>query len=90
MAEISEVTNPGIITLPEIAGPQHSEELNAFYEQFTLKGPLEFRPHRPQNFFSPYELHSKDYETFILRGDNGEIQACASFLYRDVLIEGTI
>lgn len=81
MAEMNEA-------LPEQATPEMSAELNSFYEQFTLKTALEFRPHRPQSFFSPYQLHSSEYDTYVLRGDQNEIQGIASFIYRDVLLDG--
>lgn len=72
--------------LPELASESSSPELNAFYEQFTLKGALEFRPLRPKSFFEPYRVHSEEYETFVLRSEQKEIQAIASFVYRDVFI----
>lgn len=81
MAEVGEA-------LPELATLEMSSELNSFYEQFTLKSSLEFRPHRPQSFFSPYQLHSSEHDTYVLRGEQKEIQGIASFIYRDVLIEG--
>lgn len=71
----------------EIAQPQNDRELREFYEQFSQKGVLEVRPSRPQGFFRPYQVHSDDWRTYILRDENAQIQAVASFIFRQTLLE---
>lgn len=78
------------MTLVERAKPSDGDQLKEFYEQFTVKGMVEIRPSRPQSFFAPYMVSSDDYDTYILRGDAGEIQGLASFLYRPVLLNGQV
>lgn len=70
----------------EIAQPGQEKEIRAFFEQYSLKGLLDIRPSRPQGFFRPYEVHSDDWRTYLLRDENGEIQATASFIFRQALL----
>lgn len=70
----------------EVAEASNDKELRAFFEQFSLKGVLEVRPSRPQGFFRPYQVHSDEWKTYMLRDDSGEIQAIASFVFRRALL----
>lgn len=78
------------MTRIEIASEKDSDSLREFYEQFTLKGLVELRPSRPQGFFAPYRISSDEYETYILRGDENEVQGLSSFVYRDVFLQGSV
>lgn len=70
----------------DLATPTDSEELNKFFEQFHLKGLVDFKLKRPTDFFAPYRFQGENFHTYILRDkDNGEIGAMASFIFRDVL-----
>lgn len=70
----------------EIATTQNDKELRSFFEQYSLKGLVDVRPSRPQGFFKPYGLHSDEWKTYCLRDDSGEVQAIASFVFRQTLL----
>lgn len=70
----------------EVATAANDKELRAFFEQFSLKGFLDVRPSRPQGFFRPYQIHSDEWKTYLLRNEEGEIQAIASFVFRRALL----
>lgn len=70
----------------EVAEVSQDKEIRAFFEQFSLKGMLDARPSRPQGFFRPYQVHSDEFKTYLLRDESNEIQAMASFVFRKVLL----
>ncbi|PWU22424.1 MAG: hypothetical protein C5B49_00660 [Bdellovibrio sp.] len=80
------------MTAPLVERAQHSDsiELRQFFEQFTIKGLVELRQTRPLDFFSPYRIASDEFETFVLRGKNREVQGLVSFVYREVFLDGKI
>ena len=61
----------------------NNAELISFYEQFTQKNQAEFRLTRNKDFFAPYRLQSDDYRTYVLRNIDQEIQALASFVFKE-------
>jgi hypothetical protein len=77
-------------TTIEIARKSDDADLLEFYRQFTVRGLVELRPTRPEGFFAAYETSSDEYETYVLRGPQGEIQGLSSFIYRPVLLNGEI
>lgn len=72
----------------EIASPKNSFELNEFFSQFTLRGLVDLKIQRKKDFFAPYKLQSDDYRTYMLRDSDGDIQAIASFLFRETAYDG--
>lgn len=74
----------------EVARPEHSDQLKQFFEQFALRGLVELRLSRPGDFFAPYRIFSDDFVTYMLRGRDGQIQGIASFLFREVFVNGAI
>jgi hypothetical protein len=74
--------------IPILATPADGEALSDFYSKFKLKGAIDFYIEREKNFFSPYSTFSKDYDTYILKNQNGEIKGCATLLFKDMLFNG--
>ncbi len=70
------------------ATPQDGAELNHFYRQFPRKGLFDFLISRGPHFFRFYEAQSSDSITYLLRGDNNEIEAMASFVLKDTFYDG--
>lgn len=76
----------GRAVILDLADNGNDKEVRAFFEQFSLKGMLDIRPSRPQGFFRPYQVHSDDWATYLLRDDHGEIHGMASFVFRKSLL----
>lgn len=60
------------------------KELKNFFEKFTLNSVVDLKIRRPNSYFAPYEIQSNEFETLVLRDNDGEIHGVASFIYRDV------
>jgi hypothetical protein len=71
----------------DVAGPADNAELLEFFKEFPVKGLVEFKLDRLQDYFGVYRLHSDQYKTFILRDKFKKIQASASFVYESLQTE---
>lgn len=73
----------------EIAGSKDNLELLDFYQQFPLRGLVELKVDRHQDFFAPYKAMSDQYRVYCLRDENdNNLQATASFIFRESLLDG--
>nr|BFD67341.1 hypothetical protein HAGR004_23630 [Bdellovibrio sp. HAGR004] len=74
----------------EIAQPEDSKALVEFYKSFPLKGLVEIKIDRDGDFFAPYDVQAEQYLTYQLKDDEGKLEGMASFVVRDVLLDGSI
>lgn len=74
----------------DLAGPNDNTELLSFFKEFPIKGVVDFKLDRLQDYFGAYKLHSDDYQTYVLRDKADKIQATASFVYRDAMQDGKV
>lgn len=74
----------------QVASAADNADLLKFYNEFTTQGLIELRPSRHLNYFAPYQLHSHENKTYLLRNDQGAIEGAASFVVRDTLYDGRI
>nr|BFD59288.1 hypothetical protein CKG001_13950 [Bdellovibrio sp. CKG001]BFD62664.1 hypothetical protein BdHM001_13450 [Bdellovibrio sp. HM001] len=74
----------------EIAKPEDSKALVEFYKSFPLKGLVEIKIDRDGDFFAPYDVQAEQYLTYQLKDDEGKLEGMASFVVRDVLLDGSI
>lgn len=71
----------------EVAGLEDEKDLAAFYSGFPVQGPVEMRVDRAGGFSAPYRLQSDESITYLLRDSQKQVQGCASFVTREVLID---
>ncbi|MGE9746096.1 hypothetical protein [Bdellovibrio bacteriovorus] len=74
----------------EIAKPEDSKALVEFYKSFPLNGPVEIRIDRERDFFAPYSVQSDQHLTYQLKTDENKIEGMASFVVRDVWLDGKV
>ncbi len=80
----------------EIAKPEDAEALHKFYKQFLVRGSIEVKIDRNQDFFAPYDIQSDKHITYLLKSDLGranqpdKIEGMASFVIQDVLIDNEV
>lgn len=74
----------------EIAQPTDTKELADFYKNFVLRGYVEMKVDRGDNFFAPYEVQSDRYLTYQLKNNEDQIEGIASFIVRDALLENQV
>jgi hypothetical protein len=72
-----------------IAQLSDAKSLAKYFKQFSLPGPVDLRIHRGQDYFKPYDCQSDQHLTYILK-DKSEILGVASFIIKEVLLEGHI
>jgi len=65
-----------------------SDELKNFYSEVTLHGPIDISNVRPRNFFDQYRLQSSDFETFVLKNNENQIEGLGTIIYRKANIKG--
>lgn len=74
-----------------LATENDNQALNQFYQEFTLPGLVELKPNRYDDFFAPYRTIGPDFKTYILYDDlEKKIQAFATFIFRNILLDGQI
>lgn len=71
----------------EIAKPEDAQILAAFFKSFPVRGLVELKIDRNENFFAPYSIQSDRYLTYKLSDDENKIEGAASFIVRDVFLE---
>jgi len=74
----------------EVAKPSDNPTILEFYKGFPLKGVLELKVDRRGDFFAPYAAESDRFRTYLLKDDQEQLQGMASFIIKDVLIDGKI
>lgn len=72
----------------ELAGPQHSDEINAFLETHVLHGDFDFSFIRKGDYFAKLKLRSEEHQTYFLRNKKGKIAACASLVFEECFVGG--
>lgn len=73
----------------EIAKPEQSAELAAFFKKFPLRGPVEIAVDRSKDFFKPYKIQSETSVTYTLRSELKEdLLGVATFAVQDTLLGG--
>ncbi len=74
----------------EIAKPEDSKALTEFYKSFSVHGPVQMKIDRNGDFFAPYSIQSDQHLTYQLRDDEQKLEGMASFVVRDVLLNGKV
>ena len=74
----------------EIATDKDNESILKFYTSFLRKGLVDFKLDRGSDFFSYYKSISSDHRTYLLKDPYDHILATASFIFRDVLLNGRV
>lgn len=63
-------------------------QLSRFFKDKPVPGPIALSFDRYGDFFAPYRIQSDDYETLTLINDEDQVEAMASFVFREGEIEG--
>jgi hypothetical protein len=74
----------------EIALNSDNDSLLNFYRDFPIKGLVDLRVDRHQDYFGVYKIQSDQNRTYILRDDDGKILATASFIFRELQLENRL
>jgi hypothetical protein len=74
----------------EIAGPKDNSELLEFHTEFPVKGLVEFKVDRREDYFGPYKIQSDLFRTYVLRDEKQKIQAAASFIFHNTFQDGKL
>ncbi len=69
-----------------LATQQDDEDLKSFFGEQVIPGIYDYRVTRPNSFFDQYKLTTDDYQTYLLRDDDGVIHATASILFRQAYV----
>ncbi len=73
----------------QLATEDDNERLIRYFEQSTIPGELRLRQRRMTNFFNQYRLQSDDIETYMLINEQDDIEALATLLFREAIVDGT-
>lgn len=65
-----------------------SPRLKEYFSKSPLQGPVNLTNQRTGSFFDKYKLYSKDYVTYFLEDDEGEIQGLATLSFAKGYING--
>jgi hypothetical protein len=74
----------------EAAKPSDNQAILDFFKGFPIKGVLDMKVDRRGDFFGPYAVESDRFRTYLLRDDQETIQGMASFIIKDVMIQGDL
>lgn len=74
----------------EIAKPEDKKALAEFFKTFSVRGPVEIKIDRNDDFFAPYAIQSDKYLTYKLTDKTQKIEGVASFVMRDVFLEDKV
>ncbi len=72
------------------AGPRDAKALSRFISQGLLKGPIDLRVQRSEQFFEMYEYMGEKHETYAMENTEGDLVGCFTFLVRRVHIRGVL
>ncbi len=67
-----------------------NSDLINFFKEFPLRGVVDIKIDRKGNFFAPYEIQSDQFKTYLLKSKDQDIQASASFIFKDVLYDNAV
>jgi hypothetical protein len=70
------------------ATPADNDRLIQYYSQAFVPGTIELKQERMFNFFSQYAIQSEEFSTYILQNDQQKIEAIATLVFREGLLEG--
>jgi hypothetical protein len=74
-----------------VAVPSDASKLNEFYMQFPVKGAVNFKLDRSEDFFANYKIQSENFRTYILESDSDQsVQGMASFIFRKTRLDDKI
>ncbi|QDK37438.1 hypothetical protein [Bdellovibrio sp. NC01] len=73
----------------EIAKPEDSALLAEFYKGFPVRGLVEMKIDRNNDFFMPYDIQSDQHITYVLKEED-KPEGMASFVLRDVLLDDKV
>ncbi|PIS09732.1 MAG: hypothetical protein COT73_13165 [Bdellovibrio sp. CG10_big_fil_rev_8_21_14_0_10_47_8] len=71
----------------QIATPEDNAQLIELYKEFPVKGLVDLKVDRKQDFFAAYKTQTEDFKTYTLRDDEDKIHGMASFIFRDTYYE---
>lgn len=74
----------------EIAKPEDTQALADFYKSFPVRGLVEVKIDRNNDFFAPYSIQSDKFITYKLTDEENKIEGAASFVVRDVFLENKV
>jgi hypothetical protein len=65
-----------------------NKKLIEYFKKFILPGPVLLRLNRIDDFFKLYAMQSDDYVTYMLLNKKGDIEALASMVFFEALLDG--
>lgn len=71
----------------ELATASDSPALVELFKEFPMKGLVELKVDRLQDFFGPYKIQADQWKTYILRDEKAEIHGSASIVFRDTCFD---
>lgn len=74
----------------EIATAADNQSILEFYKGFPMRGVLDLKVDRRGDFFGPYATESDRFRSYILKDDEQQVQGIASFIIKDVMLQGRI
>lgn len=74
----------------EVAKPSDNQAILEFFKGFPIKGVLDMKVDRRGDFFGPYAVESDRFRTYLLKDNQEAIQGMASFIIKDVMIQGEL
>lgn len=74
----------------EIASSDDNQNLISFFKEFPVKGLVDLKIDRNQDFFAPYRLQSDEFRTYLLKDEENKIQAAASILVREAMSDKNV
>ncbi|MAF90694.1 MAG: hypothetical protein CL674_05410 [Bdellovibrionaceae bacterium] len=72
------------------ASEKHNQELIQFLGSQSIRGEIELRFMREEDFGVKLKLLGNEHETYFIRDENDQISACASLFFEDVFIDSEI
>lgn len=74
----------------EVATTSDNQAILEFFKGFPVRGVLDLKVDRCGDFFAPYAVESDRFRTYLLKDEEEQIQGMASFIIKDVMIEGQL
>ena len=75
---------------PIVATEEDNKALLDFLNTHPIMSPAEIKIDRHQNYFSPYKSQGEGFETYLLKNDEGIIEATATFVFKNTLLNNEI
>ncbi len=74
----------------KIADHSDSKSLVEFFKEFPVKGMIDLKIDRHQDFFATYQAQSDLYRTYMLQDEQAQLHGAASIIVRDAFQDGKV